>query len=183
MGVRHPQGLASGELSPSGVERRSRVPGRRRVGQGDETTGQGEVPQADGVPEEPGEWPGADQYPWGADQSDVPLAGEGEVQMAGPSDAGAVRGVDAGWNLEGVDAGPDDNERKSKSARGRQIATPIRPTVKARRMRSRWCSARSLPLYPGNVARRDGARPRAGASKSSEIHGELAAYSSRLMLH
>ncbi len=29
----------------------------------------------------------------------------------------------------------------------------------------------------------EGVLPRAGASKSSEIHGELAAYSSRLMLH
>ena len=79
----------------------------------------GEVPQADGVLEEPGESAGADQQPRGADQPDVPVPGEGALQVAASADAGAVRGLDAGPHLEGTNHHPREGDRSLKADRTR----------------------------------------------------------------
>ena len=89
----------------SAVRARRGVPGRARVGQGDGAVERGEVPEADGVLEQPGVSSGADEQPRGADQPAVSVPGEGAVQVETSSDAGPVRGHDARSSLEGVDAG------------------------------------------------------------------------------
>ena len=98
----------------------------------------GEVPQADGLLEEPVESAGSDQQPRGADQPDVPVPGEGAVQVAAAADAGAVRGVDAGRDLERMDPGREDEGRGSGSGRLRHVATPVQTTIKPGRMSARW---------------------------------------------
>ena len=120
LAVRHAQGLPPGELPPGRDRARPGVPGGAGVGQGDGAIGRGEVPQADGVPEEPGEPAGADQQPCGADQPDVPVPGEGAVQVAAAEDAGAVRGVEARRHLEPLVAargqGQDDSPAERRQA-------------------------------------------------------------------
>src|SRR5512132_2511958 len=83
-----------------------------------------EVPQTDGVLEEPTQPSGADQQPCGADQSDVPVPGEGAVQVEAPADTGPVRGVDAGWDLEGMDPGRDKEDRSVENSPVRQDTKP-----------------------------------------------------------
>jgi hypothetical protein len=115
LAVRHAEGLSSGGV-PSGRDcPRPGVPGCARVGQGDRATGPGEVCQVDGVPEEPFESPGADQQPCGADQPDVPLPGEGEIQVATSEGVGAVRGADTGRDLEGMDSGRGEEHQSHEA--------------------------------------------------------------------
>jgi transposase-like protein len=97
---RHAQGLPSSQLPPRRAGARRDVPGHTGVGQGAEATGRGAVSQADGIPGQPDEQEGADEQPCGADQPDVPVPGEGTVQVAATADAGAVRGADVGQDLE-----------------------------------------------------------------------------------
>src|SRR4051794_9701792 len=59
--------------------------------------------QADGLPEVPDEPSVADEQPCGADQPAVPVPGEGAVPVAA-ADAGPVRGVGTGRDLEGMDS-------------------------------------------------------------------------------
>ena len=132
LAVRHAQGLPPGELPPGRDRARPGVPGGARVGQGDGATRRGEVPQADGVPEQPGEPAGADQQPRGADQPDVPVPGEGAVQVAATADAGAVRGVDAGRDLEGMDSARGEGRRSREAGQERHDASPMTDNDHAR---------------------------------------------------
>jgi len=95
LAVRYTQGLPPGELPSVGDRARPGVPCVARTGRGDGTDRRGEVSQADGVPERPGEPPGADEQSCGADQPDVPVPGEGAVQVASSPAAGPVRGPEA----------------------------------------------------------------------------------------
>src|SRR5262249_2959223 len=110
---------------------------------GAEATRRGEVPQADGVPGQPGPSAGADQQPCRAGQPDVPTPGESAVQVASASDAGSLRGPDVGQYLEGTRHSPPGGDRWFKSDRGDQDARRDEKTAFGR-MKTRWCSARSL---------------------------------------
>ena len=61
LAVRHAEGRPAGRLPPVRDPPRPVLPGGARAGQGDGATRGGEVPQADGVPEEPAGPAGADQ--------------------------------------------------------------------------------------------------------------------------
>src|SRR5262249_48979001 len=74
------------------------------------------------------------------------LPGEGTVQVAAASDAGAVCGVNVGRDLEGLDPGRDEEDRSSEDIPRRQVATLWQTTIKERRMRSRGGSARSFAI-------------------------------------
>src|SRR5437660_428668 len=127
---------------------RPSLPDGAGVGQGVGATGAEEVRQADGLPEEPVEPTGADQQPCGADQPDVPVAGEGALQVASSQDAGAVRGVDAGRDLEGPHQHSSKGDRSLKADRAGQDRRCEKETT-LRGVKSRWCSARSVRISCG----------------------------------
>ena len=109
-----PKDLHQAGCRRAAIVRDADVPGGAGTGQGDGASRCGEVPQADGVLEEPVESAGSDQQPRGADQPDVPVPGEGALQVAATEDAGAVRGVDAGRDLEGTTAAQAKATDRSK---------------------------------------------------------------------
>src|SRR5512147_2811020 len=151
LAVRCAQGSPPGGLPPGRDRARPGVPGRARAGQGDGANRRGEVPQADGVLEQPGEPTGADQQPRGADQPDVPVPGEGAVQVASTADVGEIRGVDAGRHLEGTNHRPGEGDGSLKADRASQDGEREEKTTPGR-VSVRWCSARSLAISRFNRA-------------------------------
>ena len=124
LAVRRAEGRPAGRLPPVRNPPRPVLPGGARAGQGDGATRGGEVPQADGVPEEPARSAGEDQQPRRADQPDVPVPREGAVPMAAAEDAGAVRGPDTGRDLEAmVPCRAGDRHRREAGQTSRD-ATP-----------------------------------------------------------
>src|SRR5262249_38035534 len=113
------------------------------VGQGAAAIGRGEVPQVDGLPGQPCESSGADEQPCRADQPDVPAVGKGAIQVAATADAGALRRPDAGQHLEGTNSCPAGSDRSVKSCRNRKDGRRDEET-RSGRLKTRWCSARSL---------------------------------------
>src|SRR5271165_2906930 len=103
-----------------------------------------EVPQADGLPEQPNQPASTDQQSCGADQPYVSLLGEGAVQVAASKDAGPVRGPDTRRRLERLGTPNGTRGRSLKTRQTRQGATPSQTSITSSRVIIWWRSVRSL---------------------------------------
>ena len=88
---------------------------------------------------------GANQQPCRADQPDVPAPGEGAIRVAATSDAGSLRGRDVGQHLEGTNHRPRGDDPSFKHDRDSQDTRRDEETTLGR-VKTRWCSARSVPI-------------------------------------
>src|SRR5208337_2708705 len=104
----------------------------------------GEVPQADGLPEQPNQPASTHQQSCGADQPYVSLLGEGAVQVAASKDAGPVRGPDTRRRLERLGTPNGTRGRSLKNRQTRQDATPSQTSTTSSRVIIWWRSLRSL---------------------------------------
>src|SRR5271165_3944038 len=103
-----------------------------------------EVPQADGLPEQPNQPASTDQQSCGADQPYVSPLGEGAVQVAASKDAGPVRGPDTRRRLERLGTPNGTRGRSLKTRQRRQGATPSQTSTTSSRVIIWWRSVRSL---------------------------------------
>src|SRR5208337_3243381 len=104
----------------------------------------GEVPQADGLPEQPNQPASTHQQSCGADQPYVSLLGEGAVQVAASKDAGPVRGPDTRRRLERLGTPNGTRGRSLKNRQTRQDATSSQTSTTSSRVIVGWRSVRSL---------------------------------------
>src|SRR5208282_2926468 len=103
-----------------------------------------EVPQADGLPEQPNQPASTDQQSCGADQPNVSPLGEGAVQVAASKDAGPVRGPDTRRRLERLGTPNGTRGRSLKTRPTRQGATPSQTSTTSSCVIVWWRSVRSL---------------------------------------
>src|SRR5208337_193382 len=107
----------------------------------------GEVPQADGLPEQPNQPASTHQQSCGADQPYVSLLGEGAVQVAASKDAGPVRGPDTRRRLERLGTPNGTRGRSLKTRQTRQGATSSQTSTPSSRVIVWWRSVRSLIVF------------------------------------
>ena len=78
---------------------------------------------------------GADQQPRGADQPDVPVPGEGAVQVAAAEDAGAVRGLDSSTRSGAMGFRSRPGKRIPQGPPTTKDASPYRARTSSSRVR------------------------------------------------
>src|SRR5271165_3919861 len=105
-----------------------------------------QVPQANGLPEQPNQPASTDQQSCGADQPYVSPLGEGAVQVAASKDAGPVRGPDTRRRLERLGTPNGTRGRSLKTRQTRQGATPSQTSITSSRVIIWWRSVRSLSI-------------------------------------